>query len=51
MSNKNQDIIQSNSEGKLWIETKDFFGCPTVIKMVKQLSESKLVKSIDELKK
>jgi hypothetical protein len=43
-----EDKIKSNSEGKLWIETKDFFSCPTVKKMIEELNNSKLRKDIDE---
>jgi hypothetical protein len=44
---KNSSPIRSNSQGKLWIETKDFFNQPKIQSMVKKLLNSNLVKEIE----
>lgn len=45
---KNNPYIKSNSYGRLWIETKDFFKQPEIINFIRKALNSKLVKEINE---
>lgn len=39
--------IKATSEGRLYVETKDFFKQPKIIATIMKLKDSKLVKQID----
>lgn len=39
--------VKATSEGKLYIETKDFFKQPKIIATIMKLKDSKLVKQIN----
>lgn len=39
--------VKATSEGKLYIETKDFFKQPKIIATIMKLKDSKLVKEIN----
>jgi len=39
--------IKATSEGRLYIETKDFFKQPEIISTIMRLKDSKLVKEIN----
>lgn len=46
-----KSVIKATKEGKLYIETKDFFQQPEIIKQIQKLKESKIVKYIDSKNK
>ena len=46
-----KNIVKSTKEGKLYIETKDFFSQPKIQQTIKDLLNSDLVKQIDNRKK
>lgn len=43
---KKKDYVKATSEGRLYIETEDFFKQPKIIKQIKKLMESKTVKRL-----
>lgn len=48
---KDNSVIKVTNEGKLYITIEDFFKQPGIIKQIKQLLESDLIKEIDERKR
>lgn len=43
-----KSIIRSTREGRLYIKTSDFFNQEKIIKIIKDLLESDIVKDIDK---
>jgi len=47
---KNKSYVKSTKEGKLYIETKDFFSSPKIQNTIKKLMESEVVKKLNSRK-
>jgi hypothetical protein len=48
MSNTKKNIVKSNKNGRLYIDTKDFLLQPKVKKIIKELLDSDLIEEINE---
>lgn len=43
-----KSVVKATNEGKLYIETKDFFQQPEIISQIHKLKNSKIVKEINK---
>lgn len=46
-----KNIVKTNKEGRMWIDTSDFLHQDKIKETIKKLLDSKIIKEIDESKR